>query len=205
MEVRDALDQITEIRQQMAQSQVFRGYRSLTVGAVGLLGVLAAIAQPFLVPAPAENLEAYLMLWIGVAAVALVLVAVGLWRRVRAAGSPMLRDSALLSADQFLPSVVVGALLTLGIYYGARDTAWMLPGLWSLVFSLGIFAVHRQLPRQVFWVGVYFAMCGFGCLLWGHGAHAFSPWQMGVSFGGGKLIGAVILYSTLERNHAAQE
>ena len=62
MELSDALGQISEIRQQMARSEVFRGYRSLTVGSVGLMGVLAAIAQPYLVPSPANDLEAYLTL-----------------------------------------------------------------------------------------------------------------------------------------------
>ena len=205
MELREALGQITEIRQQMARSEVFRGYRSLMVGSVGLMGVLAAIAQPYLVPSPANDLEAYLTLWISVAAVALLLVALGLWRRVRTTGSPMVRQSTLLSADQFLPCVAVGTLVTLGIYRGAPDVGWMLPGLWSFVFSLGIFASYRQLPRQVFWVGVYFAVCGFGCLLWGQGTNAFSPWQMGISFGGGLLIGAAILYWTLERTDDSQE
>ena len=205
MELREALGQITEIRQQMARSEVFRGYRSLTVGSVGLMGVLAAIAQPYLVPSPANDLEAYLTLIHSVAAVAFLLVALGLWRRVRTTESPMVRQSTLLSADQFLPCVAVGALVTLGIYRGAQDVGWMLPGLWSLVFSLGIFASYRQLPRQVFWVGVYFAVCGFGCLLWGQGTNAFSPWQMGISFGGGLLIGAAILYWTLERTDDSQE
>jgi hypothetical protein len=205
MELREALGQISEIRQQMARSEVFRGYRSLTVGSVGLMGVLAAIAQPYLVPSPANDLEAYLTLWISVAAVAFLLVALGLWRRVRTTESPMVRQSTLLSADQFLPCVAVGALVTLGIYRGAQDVGWMLPGLWSLVFSLGIFASYRQLPRQVFGVGVYFAVCGFGCLLWGQGTNAFSPWQMGISFGGGLLIGAAILYWTLERTDDSQE
>ena len=81
----------------------------------------------------------------------------------------------------------------------------MLPGLWSLVFSLGIFASYRQLPRQVFWVGVYFAVCGFVCVLWGQGTNAFSPWQMGISFGGGLLMGAAILYWTLERADDSRE
>ena len=205
MDLRDALGQITEIRENMAQGRVFRGYRSLTVGSVGMLAVAAAVSQPYLVPSPADQVSAYLTLWVGVAVVAFGLVAVGLWRRVRITGSPMVRQATILSAEQFLPCVVVGALVTLGIYLGARDAAWMLPGLWSLVFSLGVFALHRQLPKPVFWVGVYFAMCGLACLLWGNGAHAFSPWQMGVSFGGGKLMGAAILYWTLERNHDAPE
>ena len=205
MELPEALGQITEIRQQMARSEVFRGYRCLTVGSVGLMGVLVAIAQPYLVPSPANDLEAFLTLWISVAAVAFLLVALGLWRRVRTTGSPMVRESTLLTADQFLPCVAVGALLTLGIYRGAQDVGWMLPGLWSLVFSLGVFASYRQLPRQVFWVGVYFTVCGFVCLLWGQGTNAFSPWQMGISFGGGLLVGAAILYWTLERNDDPQE
>lgn len=80
----------------------------------------------------------------------------------------------------------------------------MLPGLWSLLFSLGVFASHRRLPRGAFWVGVYFAACGFASLLWGRGAHAYSPWQMGLSFGGGMLLSAAVLRWNLrheERPH----
>jgi hypothetical protein len=117
----------------------------------------------------------------------------------------MVRQSTWLSADLFLPCVAVGALVTLGIYRGAPDVGWMLPALWSFVFSLGVFASYQRLPRQVFWVGVYFTLCGFGCLLWGQGTNAFSPWQMGISFGGGLLIGAAILYWTLERTDDSQE
>ena len=47
MELREALCQITEIRRQMARSEVFRGYRSLTVGSSGLLALLAAGVQPY--------------------------------------------------------------------------------------------------------------------------------------------------------------
>jgi len=176
---------------------------TLVAAALGL-GILAAVVQPTLVPSPAQDLDAYLTLWVGVAAAGFLLVAAGLWRRVRATGSPMVRESTLLSAAQFLPCVGVGALLTWGVQRGAPDAGWMLPGLWSFVFSLGIFASHRQLPRPVFWVGVLFVACGLGCLLWGQGAHALSPWCMGIPFGGGLLMGAAILYWTLERTDAPQ-
>ena len=39
--------------------------------------------------------------------------------------------------------------------------------------------------------------------MWGQGDNAFSPWQMGISFGGGQLLGAMILYWTLERTDVA--
>ena len=57
MELREALRQITDIRQQMAQSEVFRGYRSLTVGFSGAAAILAAAVQPHVVPSPQDNLR----------------------------------------------------------------------------------------------------------------------------------------------------
>ena len=80
----------------------------------------------------------------------------------------------------------------------------MLPGLWAMIFSLGIFASHRLLPRPVVWVGAYYAMCGCACLMWGREEQAFAPWQMGVTFGVGQLLGAAILYWTLERTHVSR-
>jgi len=199
MELREAMRQISDIRRQMAQSEVFRGYRSITVGFSGVLGILAAVCQPLLVASPERQLGGYLCLWITVAAASLVVAGSELYWRARVTGTGWAREMTLLAVGQFLPCVVVGALLSLCIYRSAPQVAWMLPGLWSLIFGLGVFASYRLLPRQVFWVGSYFVVCGCGCLLWGQGDHAFSPWQMGISFGGGQLLGAAILYWTLER------
>ena len=45
MELRDALSQIAEIRQRMAQGQLFRGYRSATTAFSGVMAALAAERQ----------------------------------------------------------------------------------------------------------------------------------------------------------------
>ena len=42
MELREALTQISEIRAQVARTEMFRGYRSLTVAFTGLLAFCAA-------------------------------------------------------------------------------------------------------------------------------------------------------------------
>jgi len=199
MHVHDALDQVAAIRQQMARTEVFRGYRSLSVGAAGLLGIGGAVLQPRLVPHPGESLDAYLALWFGVAATAAAGVGLGLWRRLRAGGLDLDRAMTLHSVERLLPSLGVGAMLTFGIRVGAPEAGWMLPGLWSFVFSLGVFATAPQLPRAAFLVGVHFAACGLGALLWARGDHAFSPVSMAVAFGGGMLLSAAILYRTLER------
>ena len=205
MQLDEALRQISDIRQQMARSEVFRGYRSATVGFSGVVGVLVAAFQPLWVASPESELGRYLGLWLGVAAVSLVVAGGEMWWRARSTGSELARQRTLLAVQQFLPCVVVGALLTVSIYRGAPHAAWMLPGLWSLVYGLGVFASYRLLPKQVFWVGSYYVLCGCGCLLWGQGANAFSPWQMGIYFGGGQLLGAAILYWTLERTDASQQ
>jgi hypothetical protein len=203
MQLDEALRQISDIRQQMARNEVFRGYRSATVGFSGLLGLSAAALQPHWVAAPQAELGRYLALWLVVAAASVIVAGAEMcWRALRA-GPGLARQHTLLAAELFVPSIVVGALLTLCIYRSAPDSAWMLPGLWSLIYGLGIFASHRLLPRQVLWVGSYYILCGCGGLVWGGGAHALSPWHMGLTFGGGQLLGAAILYWTLERTDAS--
>ena len=205
MELRDALSQIAEIRQQMAQGEVFRGYRSVTVGFSGVLGLLAAVFQSQWIASPEAELGRYLALWVSVATVSVIVAGGELYWRARSAGPGLAQQLTLLAVGQFLPCVVVGALLTLCIYRGAPQVAWMLPGLWSLVFGLGVFASHRLLPRQVFGIGSYYVLCGCGCLLWGQDANALSPWLMGITFGGGQLLTAIVLYWTLERSDVSQE
>ncbi len=199
MQLREALSQIDEIRQQMARTELFRGYRSLTVGLSGASALAAAALQPYLVR-PESQLRDFLGLWLLVAAANLLMAAVQLWRRVRLANSRLARQATLLAAEQFLPSILVGAVVTLCLYRYAPDAAWMLPGLWSLIYSLGIFASYRLLPRQVAWVGMYYVVTGAACLIWGQGAQALASWQMALCFGGGQIFGAAVLYWTLERS-----
>ena len=199
MELREALTQISEIRQQMTRSEVYRGYRSLTTGVSGMLAILGAVIQPLFIASPVSELGRYLIFWIGIAAVSAVVVGSEVWWRARTADSEVLQQMTRLAVEQLSPSLVVGALLTLCIFQTAPQVSWMLPGLWSLIFSLGIFASYRLLPPPLFWVALYYASCGLGCLYWGQGANALSPWQMGICFGGGQLMSAAILFWTLER------
>ncbi len=164
---------------------------------------MAAVFQAGWITSPGSELGHYLGLWIGVAAVSVIVAGVELYWVSRGDDAGLARQMTRLAVEQFLPCLAVGALLTLCIYRSAPQVAWMLPGLWSLIYGLGIFASYRLLPRPVFWVGLYFVFCGCVCLLWGQGDNAFSPWEMGISFGGGQLLTAAILYWTLERRHVS--
>jgi len=81
----------------------------------------------------------------------------------------------------------------------------MLPGLWAILFGLGVFASSQLLPRPTFWIGVHYLASGTICLVLGGGAAALSPWMMAGTFGLGQLLAALILYYTLERGYEELE
>ena len=99
---------------------------------------------------------------------------------------------------------MAGALLTIVLFRTAPASLWMLPGLWQVVYSLGIFASCQLLPRPTFWVAVFYLGCGLAVLALAHGGAALSPWAMGLPFGVGQLLAAVVLYRTLECDHATE-
>jgi hypothetical protein len=205
MELRQALAEVAEIREHLARTEQFRGYRSLTVGFTGFVGIAAAITQATYLAQPTEHLANYLALWIGAAALSLAVVSVEIGSRIRRVETTLARRTTILAVEQFLPPLVVGGLLTVVIVQRASESTWMLPGLWSLLFSLAIFASCRLLPRAVYIAGVWYLVGGVLVLAWAQGASALSPWSMGLTFGGGQLLTAVILHFTLERGTASQD
>jgi hypothetical protein len=95
--------------------------------------------------------------------------------------------------EHFLPAILAGLMLTVVLVRSAPQTMWMLPGLWQILFSLGVFASCRFLPRPMFGVGVWYLSAGLACLAIGAGEWALSPWLMGVPFGVGQLLVATVL------------
>jgi hypothetical protein len=200
MELRDALTQIAEIRLQMAQTQIFRGYRSVPVAFSGLLAFAGASVQSWVVPRPQADIAAYLTLWIGLAAVSMLAAGIEMAARYRRAEPGLTREITRLALELFLPSVVAGGLLTFVLTRHAPQVLWMLPGLWAVMFSMGMFASLRLMPRPLILVAVYYLLAGTLCLVYAQGPYAFSPWAMALSFGGGQTLTAALLYWTLERN-----
>src|SRR4051812_39916937 len=67
MDLHEALTQISEIRQQVARTETFRGYRAAPVAFSGLVAWTAALVQFHTMPSPPTDLRAYLCLWVGAA------------------------------------------------------------------------------------------------------------------------------------------
>jgi hypothetical protein len=201
MNLQDALTQITEIRQQLARTEVFRGYRAVPVAFSGFLALVIAGFQAVWMPDPSENVTNYLILWIAAAIVSMVVMGIGLVLDYRRNFSPLTWSTTRLAVGQFVPCVAAGGLVAFVLWNHAQDCLWMLPGLWAILFGLGIFASYRLLPRATFWVGVYYLVTGSFSLAWAQREHAYSPLAMAIPFGIGQLLAAAILYWTLERTH----
>jgi hypothetical protein len=196
-----ALDQISDIRRQMARGSTVRGYRAPTVALTGVLALVVAGAQRRLVPDPWANLPGYLGLWGGLAILCATLCGVELYTRCRRLSSPMQTERTLEAVERFIPCLAAGAILTFVFYHSIPREMWMLPGLWALCFSLGVFASRTLLPRGISVVGGYYLLAGCADLSWARGLHMFSPWAMALTFGVGQLLAAGVLYWNLERKN----
>jgi len=203
MELQEALTQITEIRLQMARTEVFRGYRAVPAAFSGALAMVAAAIQAMVIVEPLQHSGAYLSLWVGSAALSGASAVMEMLIRARSARSPFTRELTAMAMEQFFPCLAVGGLATVVIVQAAPASVWMLPGLWQLFYSLGIFATCRLLPRSMSAVAVFYALSGLVTLTLAQGDRALSPLAMGIPFGVGQLLAAAVLYRTLERDHDA--
>jgi hypothetical protein len=188
-----ALADIHSIRAQVARGVEFRGYGPSTLFATGLLAMLASVAQARWIPDPATHVGDYLLLWVLAAVAAVAVIATETVHRSRRVHSGLAQEMVRAAAEQFLPAGLAGALLTIVLPRYAPDTVWMLPGLWQVVFSVGVFGSCRFLPRPMLVVGAWYLACGMACLALGQGPHALAPWTMGLPFGIGQMLVAGVL------------
>src|SRR3984885_2082541 len=183
-----ALTDISVIREQLAQSTEFQGYAPATVAATGVFALLVAAVQGLWLPESATNMRLFIALWVGTAAVCVVITAIETIRRSRRAHGGFATAMLQSALEQFVPAIVAGGLLTMALLEVAPQDLWMVPGLWHIVFTLGVFASRRFLPRPVFWVGVWFLACGLACLPLAAPPPADFPRAPGTPFGVGQLL-----------------
>jgi len=203
MELRDALDQINDIRSQLAHTLTFRGYRAASTAFTAIVAVSAAGVQAALGDGEEVSMHQYLKIWFVAAIVSLIAVGIEMAVRCRRSRHPLQRELSLAAVEQFSPCIVAGVLLTYVIIQFADDFAWTLPGFWMILFSLGVFASRRLLSRPVVFVAAYYLLAGLLVLTMRRGMQ-FQPWVMGSVFGFGQLAAAGTLYWTLERRQVVR-
>ncbi|MDE1162839.1 MAG: hypothetical protein PW792_12965 [Acidobacteriaceae bacterium] len=190
-----ALGDIRDIRRNMAQNTVFRGYGPLALCTTAAFAVIAALLQAHFVPLPTEHPRLYVGLWTSTGVLSAAWILVHAVTRSRRLHSALADDMISLAIEQFLPAAVAGCLLTIVLLLNAPQSIWMLPGLWQLIYSLGVFASCRFLPRAMLSAAAWFLLSGLLCLSLGN-QRALQPWTMASAFGIGQTLIGLVLYAT---------
>jgi hypothetical protein len=195
MDVTDALERIGAIHSHLAKGEEYRGYRPAALASSGALGLVAALAQPWLIAA--DDPSAFLRYWITVglacAALAGSATAIGYLRQE----DEFARRRTRTVIRQFLPCLLAGIAVTAALARPDRiaGSVVMLPGLWSLLYGLGTVASLPYLPRLAVVVAAWYLLAGWLLLSFVEGPVP-SGWSVGLPFGIGQLLAAGVLYAT---------
>ena len=153
MQIHEALDKLDLIHDHIARAEVYRGFRVPTVAAVGVLGLFAAAVQPFLSEIP------FVWYWIAVAVACGTLGSAATLHAHFYHEDDFARRHTRRVMAQFAPCILAGGAVTLGV---ARlpDLVGLLPGLWAIIFGLGLVAARPYLPPAIGVVGFGYILAG---------------------------------------------
>ena len=162
-----AMDNLRYIRQTMEAAATFTavsGWGMVVTGGTAVVAALLAGATH----SPAR----WLFIWLceGCLSVAISVYAMAL--KARAAKLPLWSEPARKIVFSFAPPMLVGALLTL--VFLERDLLSLMPGVWMLLYGVGVVAAGTFSVRIVPVMGIAFMMVGTVAL--------FAPSSWGTAF-----------------------
>ena len=196
----DALEQISRIHGHLEKNEIYRGYRPIPIGIAAVAGIAAAALQSVLVQR--LNGASFLAYWFVVGILCAAISSSEILFNYAFREDSTARRKSRLATGQFLPCLVAAAGVTAAVWYLPQYIP-LLPGLWAVLFGLGVFASRPCLPRAIGWVALYYVCIGWWLLLHSGDADALSGWRVGGVFGAGQLGWALVLYWNVERKNAA--
>jgi hypothetical protein len=192
MHVRDALDRLDQIHDHLTRSEVYRGFRVPAVASVGVLALAAAALQPL---APGVGFVWY---WVVVAGVGALIGTAAAVHAYAYREDDFARRRTRRVMAQFLPCLVAGGAVTVALARAGPEFVALLPGLWAVLFGLGVVAARPHLPSAIWLVGLGYAAVGVVLLLRASATADPTPWSVGGVFGIGHLATAAILWREVE-------
>jgi hypothetical protein len=193
-----ALVEIRSIRRQLAQTTEFRGYGPATLFTTAILALLTGAAQAHWLPEPATHPAQYVALWLTTGVFCAALIATQMLTRANRLHSGMADEMIRMAVAQFLPAAIAGAILPFVLLRVTQSVFWMLPGLWQIIFSLGVFSSCRCLPRPMLLVGVWFLLTGLVCIGLGD-IRSLAPATMSGAYAVGMALVAAIHYFSAKK------
>ena len=204
MKLDEALQQLDAITAAAERADRFDGLRWFPTALTSVVGLGAAIIQRDLMARSADPESVFVGLWLVVSAIALAIVLSDMALRYFRDPTARARRMTIEVLGRLAPSIVVGGALTIIISLTARQVIWMLPGLWSVLLGLGIFAASSLIPKRLQTVGIWYIGCGLAVLMLATGEHALSPWAMAIPFAGGQSFAAWLMYCVANETDSFQ-
>jgi hypothetical protein len=197
-DLNQALVDIRSIRRQVAITTEFRGYGPLTLSATAVLALLAGAAQSRWLPEPAAHPAQYVALWLTTGVLSAALIVTQMFTRANRLHSGMADEMIHMAVTQFLPAGIAGLILPFVLLHVTHEVFWMLPGLWLTIFSLGVFASCRCLPRPMFLAGIWFLLSGITGISLGD-TRALAPVMMSYPYAIGMGFVAIVHYRSAKK------
>jgi hypothetical protein len=200
MHIHKALADLQEIQSVFVRTRRFRLLRATIVLSTALLGIFGAVLQPMLLDHAHEQFGLhYVVYWSTIALIGAIGALIGVAYRYYRSPSRWDRELWMEAAWLFMPSLGVGAVITVAIATQYPDLANLLPSLWMLLFGLGVWSVAKVFTRAMSFVAGYYLLVGSMALLLA-ARYPFAPALMFCGFGIGQLLmGGVLAYD--EKTH----
>jgi hypothetical protein len=175
-----AMDNLRFIRETMERAGSFTavsGWGSIATGVTALVAAWIASLT--------SDPTSWLAVWCGEALLALGIGTLAVVQKARAAGLPLLSGPGRKVALSLSPPLLAGAVLT-GVLYQA-GLLGALPGMWLLLFGVGIVAAGSYSVRIVPVMGLSFMLLGAVAFLlplsWANGVMALGFGGLHIFFG----------------------
>lgn len=178
---RRSLDYIRDTLERSASFTAVPGWGNVMIGVVGVIASFAASSQ--------TTDRGWLMVWLGAAAVSLVIGAVTVTLKAVRTGIPIFGGAGRKFLFGITPALFAGALLTTVLYDGGLFH--ILPAVWLLLYGAAIVSAGMSSIPLIRYLGLAFILLGTAAF--------FTPpyWGdvlLGIGFGGCHLVaGAIII------------
>jgi hypothetical protein len=150
------------------------------------MGVTALTAAA-LAPLP-TSAQAWVMTWLVAALSAFAIGALAIWWKARRAGTPVLTLPGRKFVLSLFPPMLAGAVLSWALY--AAGLTRLLPGVWLLLYGMGVVSAGTFSVRVVPVMGLCFMLAGVGAIFcpaaWGNAV-------MAAGFGGLHILFGLII------------
>ena len=178
-----AMDNLRFIRETMEAAATFTAVSGWGTVLIGLTALIAAGLA-----AATQSTVRWVFIWMCEAVISVGISIYTMSLKARAAGLPLWSEPARKIVFSFVPPMLVGALLTLVCF--EHDLLGLLPGVWMLLYGVGVVAAGTFSVRIVPVMGLAFMVVGTVALF------APASWTtacMAAGFGGLHLFfGALI-------------